>query len=386
VKPSDFELLGFSFNEKYYFDKALPFGASISCITFKRFARFLEFCVKLKMKSGKLIHYLDDFLGGNKTSDLCIQNLSHFKEVLAELGVPIAHEKTEGPSEVLVYLGLELNSDEMTVSIPKSKINEVILKIQEILANKKTTLNKMQSLIGSLNFCCRAIIVGRPFIRRLINAIFGLTKKYHHIRIKKDIRLDLEMWLYFLKNFNGISVFHDRFWITNEDVQLYSDSAGGQDLGFGLYFKGHWCHDKWPQSWHTSGFTSDITVLELFPILVALYIWGSELVNKKIRFNCDNMAVVQIINKLSSKSEQVMCLVRCLALRCLNLNIIIKANHVPGRFNGICDALSRFQLTKFRELAPQADLNPCPVPGFLWNIFNQELDSFFAMGSQLTPT
>jgi hypothetical protein len=77
VKPSDFELLGFSFNEKYCFDKALPFGASISCSTFERFARFLEFCVKLKMKSGKLIHYLDDFLGGNKTSDLCIQNLSH---------------------------------------------------------------------------------------------------------------------------------------------------------------------------------------------------------------------------------------------------------------------------------------------------------------------
>jgi hypothetical protein len=194
------------------------------------------------------------------------------------------------------------------------------------------------------------------------------------------------MWLYFLKNFNGISVFHDRFWITNEDVQLYSDSARGQDLGFGLYFKGHWCHDKWPQSWHTRGFTSDITVLELFPILVALYIWSSELVNKIIRFNCDNMAVVQIINMLSSKSEQVMCLVRCLALRCLNLNIIINSNHVPGRFNGICDALSLFQLTKFRELAPQADLNPCPVPGFLWNIFNQELDSFFAMGSQLTPT
>jgi hypothetical protein len=50
------------------------------------------------------------------------------------------------------FSGLNLNSDQMTVSIPRSKINEVVLKIQEILANKKTTtLNKIQSLIGSLN-------------------------------------------------------------------------------------------------------------------------------------------------------------------------------------------------------------------------------------------
>jgi hypothetical protein len=282
IQPSDFELLGFRFNDKYYFDKALPFGASISCITFERFARFLEFSVKLKMKSGKLIHYLDDFLGGNKTTDLCIRDLNHFKDVFAELGVPIAHGKTEGPTEVLIFLGLELNTDQMTVRIPISKINEVVLKIKEILINKKTTLCKMQSLIGSLNFCCRAIIIGRPFIRRLINSICGLTKKYHRIRINKAIRLDLEMWLFFLNNFNGISVFHDRFWVTNEDVNLYSDSAGGQDRGFGLYFKGHWCHAQWPQVWHKRGITSDITALELFPILVALYIWGPDLVNKKL--------------------------------------------------------------------------------------------------------
>jgi hypothetical protein len=34
INPSDFELLGFCFKNKYYFNKALPFGASISCVTF----------------------------------------------------------------------------------------------------------------------------------------------------------------------------------------------------------------------------------------------------------------------------------------------------------------------------------------------------------------
>jgi hypothetical protein len=246
-----------------------------------------------------------------------------------------------------------------------------------MLAKPKTTLKKMQSLIGVLNFCCRAIAVGRPFCRRLINSICGLSKPHHHIHVKKEIRQDLAMWLVFLQNYNGVSVFKDRNWVSNDEIQLYSDSAGGLDMGFGIYFKGHWCHAKWPISWHTLKLTLDITLLELFPILVALFIWGSDLKNRKIRFNCDNEAVVHIINKLTSKSDRVMSLVRVLTLRCLQLNILVKASHVPGRENKICDSLSRFQLTRFRELAPDSDPNPCPVPDFLWNIFDQELENYY---------
>ena len=73
VKPTDFELLGFKFNDMFYFDKALPFGASISCSTFERFARFLEFAALTEMPGSHLIHYLDDFLGlGSNLSDMCL--------------------------------------------------------------------------------------------------------------------------------------------------------------------------------------------------------------------------------------------------------------------------------------------------------------------------
>ena len=41
-----------------------------------------------------------------------------------------------------------------------------------------------------------------------------------------------------------MSAFHDRFWVSNEDVQLYTDSAAGTGLGFGVYFHGKWAFDK----------------------------------------------------------------------------------------------------------------------------------------------
>lgn len=377
IKPADFELLGFCFENKFYFDKALPFGASISCITFERFSRFLEFTVKNKLKSGGLIHYLDDFLGADKHTESCKAALQIFQETMSELGVPLADEKTEGPTTILVFLGLELDTVHMTVRIPEQKIQEVIQKITEVLSHRKNTLKKMQSLIGSLGFCCRAIPMGRPFSRRLIDSICGLTKPFHRVRLKRTLRLDLNMWLAFLRDFNGLSLFHDKFWVSNEDVQLFTDSAGGEQLGFGIYFQGHWCHDRWPSEWHTNGITTDITALELFPIMAALFIWGPQLKNKKIKFNCDNKAVVHILNKLTSKSDRVMRLVRLITLQCLKLNIWIKSAHVPGSKNTICDYLSRSQLTKFRELAPDADLEPSRIPSFLWNVFNIEQDSFF---------
>lgn len=295
--------------------------------------------------------------------------MSVFKEKMTLLGVPIATEKTEGPKTKICFLGLEIDTEEMVIRIPVTKIHEIISKIEEILPRKKCKLKQLQSLIGSLNFACRAIVPGRPFCRRLINATCGLTKQHYHLRITSDMKKDLELWVQFFRNFNGISVFHDRFWVSNEDLQLYTDSAGGSGLGFGAYFAGKWAQGAWPQAWVQDGITSDITVLELFPLLVSLHIWGDKLCNKKIVFRVDNMAVVHIVNHMTSKSDRVMTILRAFTLLCLRLNVVAKAQHVLGIRNNICDSLSRFQLQRFRKLAPDADLLPTPVPDHLWNIF-----------------
>lgn len=370
VKIWDIELLGFKFEDRFYVDKCLPMGCSISCSHFERFSTFLEHHAKSKMSNGRLIHYLDDFLGGDKDWLGCESVMKGFEECLQGLSVPLATEKTEGPVEVLVFLGLELDSRQMVVRIPRQKIQEIVEKIRGILAASKTTLKAMQSLIGSLNFCCRAIVPGRPFCRRLINSICGLTKPHHHLRINKGIKLDLEMWLEFFENFNGISMFHDRFWVSSEDELLFTDSAAGK--GFGIYFKGHWAYAEWPKSWHELGVTADITTLELFPIFVSLHIWGGTLVKKKIRFMCDNMAVVEILNHMTSKSDMVMVILRQITLLCLEHSIVIKARHIQGTKNVLCDALSRLQVDKFRSLAPQADPDPQLVPNFVWGIFKAE--------------
>lgn len=377
IAPEDFDQLGFQFLDKYYFDKCMPFGCSISCATFEKFAKFLEFAIKRRSTAGLIIHFLDDFLmaGKHGTAD-CQVMLDHFTQCLNELSVPIASEKTEGPTTCIIFLGLEINSIEMTVRIPKEKLRELIDKILVVLKKEKTTLRSMQSLIGSLNFACRAVIPGRPFCRRLINSICGLTSPHHHLRITKDIRKDLEMWQTFLKHFNGVSVFHNSNWLTNIDVELYTDSAAGLGLGCAAYFAGKWTYGTWPIEWFEQGLVQDITVLELFPILVALKIWGDELCDKRLLFHCDNLSVVHIVNSMTSKSDKVMTLLRAITMCCLRLNIVIKAEHISGVKNVLTDSLSRLQIEKFRRLAPEAEEEPDRIPNHLWKIFNCERDHF----------
>jgi hypothetical protein len=77
-------------------------------------------------------------------------------------------------------------------------------------------------------------------------------------------------------------------------VCLFTDSTGGRDKGFGIYFQGKWAQGCWPKEWANNGILADITFLELFPVVISVHIWGIHLKNKKdnqtfrsSRISCD---------------------------------------------------------------------------------------------------
>ena len=63
-----------------------------------------------------------------------------------------------------------------------------------------------------------------------------------------------------------------------------------------------------------------------------------------------------------------MDLVRHLTLLTLRFNFCIRAEHIEGKRNDIAASLSRFQMDRFRELAPHANRDPCLVPSELLKI------------------
>ena len=80
---------------------------------------------------------------------------------------------------------------------------------------------------------------------------------------------------------------------------LFTDASGS--IGFAGVLNTEWFALRWdtvPELDH-----HQIAIKELFPIVLALEIWGRLLKNKKILFMSDNEAVVHVINKQSSREK-----------------------------------------------------------------------------------
>jgi hypothetical protein len=110
---------------------------------------------------------------------------------------------------------------------------------------------------------------------------------------------DLIMWLFFLKNHNGVSVFRDQLWVFTPDLELFTDAAGS--IGMGIYVNGKLGTSEVDNFFQEEANRNNITFLEFFPIVVALHLFGEELKNKRFVFHCDNIAVVEIINQQTNK-------------------------------------------------------------------------------------
>lgn len=116
----------------------------------------------------------------------CSQLMADFLEICSDLGVPLAKQKTIGPTTLLIYENLEIDTQNMTVKIPQEKRISLRSQMQSIAIQTKVTLKQLQELTSLLNFCVRAIPAGRAFLRRLYDASCGLKKPHHRRRVNNE--------------------------------------------------------------------------------------------------------------------------------------------------------------------------------------------------------
>ena len=182
------------------------------------------------------------FLSSANHIKSCDNELKAFLKTCDEIGVPMAPEKTVGPSCVLSFAGIELDTTKMEAWLPCDKLTKCRSPIHHFLHRKKVTLKELQSLIGLLNFTCSVIVPGGTFLRRLINLTVGIKRPRYFLRLNRKIRSDLQLWLIVIESYNGRSFFLDYIWLSSAKLHLYTDAAGllRQAAAFGS----HWFFGK----------------------------------------------------------------------------------------------------------------------------------------------
>ena len=356
VDPTDYNLLGFQWNSEFYYSKVMPMGGSSSCQTFESFSTSLEWIAKNKLNIPNVLHILDDFLFIVKAKSKCQKAVDDFSEFCHISGIPLVLAKTEGPATELPFAGIELDTVRMEARLPPDKIAKCRNQLNLFLKSKKVKLVEIQALIGLLNFACTVVRPGRPFLRRLIDLTIGLKYPAHRRRLTKEVKQDLLVWSTFLDNYNGRSFFISDYFMSSSTLHFYSDASTSH--GWGVIFQSHWSYGEWNleyKSWN-------IAILEFYPIVLAVYLWGSVLVNKSVVFHTDNEALVHVINKQTCKDPKLMLLLRRLVLKCLELNVVFTAVHIPGLKNIYADSLSRLQIDKFRNASSKLNMDLHPTP------------------------
>ena len=322
----------------------------------------MAWILHIKHAIANLVHYLEDFFTcGAANTDECVRNIERIIKVFENLGVPLAVYKLIGPVTVIIYLGIEIDSDDMVIRLPAEKLSELLDLLNVWHDHKKCTKRELLSLIGKLSFAAKVVQPGRIFLRRLIDLSTTVRELHHHISITRESRRDIEWWREFLPTWNAQSVIPELGWTASPDLELYTDAS---TVGYGAVYQTHWFTGKWPEPVTLNS----IPWKELFTIYAACFVWGPAWKGKKVLLHTDNEAATFLWDRKSSKCPHLMQLVRKLYLVAARNEFSVALEHISGSSNKMADLLSRLQVDAFRQMLPNAKQSPTELPPEVWDI------------------
>ena len=353
VHPADRHLLAMEWRGGIYIDTCLPFGLRSAPKLFNILADLLEW-ILCEQGVPYLLHYLDDYLTmGPPNSPMCNQNLQCLFEVCGMLGIPLAVEKVEGPSPVLEFLGICIDTVNMVIRLPEEKLRRTALVVQRWLHRRNATKREILSLVGVLQHAAKVVRPGRTFVSHMYGVAAAVDEMDFYTRLNVEFRSDLYWWHLFLGNWNGICFLPLP---SLPAFTIQTDASGA--WGCGGYLAGEWFQFAWDQEW----IAETIMAKELVPIVISCAIWGPQLYRQQVLFQCDNTGVVAAVQKGSAKEPTVTQLLRVLWFFVAYYNIHVTIEHIPGAHNTTADMLSRNIIQQFFASNPQASLLPSPVP------------------------
>jgi len=362
--PADRHLLAMKWKEKIYIDGCLPFGLRSAPKLFNILADLVSW-IAVEEGVSCIFHYLDDFLIiGPPHSSVCKQNLDTFMHLCYNLGIPLASEKIEGPSTSLSFLGITLDTARMEIRLPKDKLSRIQDTLQHWLRKKKATKREILSLVGLLQHATKVVRCGRTFMARLYATAAKVKELHFFTRLNKEFRSDLAWWHVFVQHWNGLSIIRASNITPIFEATIQTDASGL--WGCGAVHNHHWLQWKWPDIWTTK----DIMAKELVPVVLSFAVWGLSLVKQEVLLQCDNLSLVNAINKGSSKDPIVMHLLRCLWFFTAYFDIALTATHIPGADNTSADQLSRNNMMEFFLTNPNALKLPTPLPASILDIIS----------------
>lgn len=356
IAPKHQWLMGFNWNNQFYVETVLSFGLRTAPFLFNLFAEAWEWIIISYLRWKLIKHYLDDTMAVFPANT--IRALSQFKKdysLLCRLLGILENKDKDEEGTLVRFLGRMVNSTNFTVSIPHDKVDKVVALTSIAIKKQSMTLHEAQTLAGLLTFCSSAVQLGYVFCRRLWSFIATFKpewRKSYKRRIPQPVREDIIWWNSLFPTHNGIRFFDDS---NRRIVHLFADASV---LGMGAFYfdtvDSEVCDWKdyaaaLPQNNalalllpdHDPTTLFDINIYEITAMLRAFERWGRSWAGKLVILHSDSSTTQLGLIKQTLRAETQNEPLRQLLLLAAKHDIKIEPRHLPGKENGLADALSR---------------------------------------------
>lgn len=318
--------------QRYEFT-CLPFGYSLAPRVFTKVLK--PVIATLRFRGIRLVVFIDDILVIASSAQQCSDHLAEALALLRSLGFTINFKKSNlTPVSNIIYLGFLINSVSMKLFLPEDKISKVILACQQLVSSTKPTVRMVAHVTGLLVSAFPAVKFLRLYYRSLeqskTEALNSESDYDNVIALSQEALEDLHWIINNISAVNGTS-----FAIPAVNLYIESDASL---TGWGAVYEDHSASGRWT----VTKSTYHINYLELLAVFLALQSFVSSKRSIHVRVALDNTTAVAYINAMGGmKSPYLNSLTKSIWQWCIDRDIHISAQHIPGRTNVSADFLSR---------------------------------------------
>jgi hypothetical protein len=286
--------------------------------------------------------YIDDFAGVAASHKEAYEDFKCMQSLLHNLGLEEAKHKACPPSQRMIWLGLEFNTLDMTVSIPQDKMQEILSIVREWLPKKTATRTQLKSILGKLFFITQCCPPARMFLNRML-ATMRDCPPVGSTSLNEEFRKDLRWFSAYVSSTNGVFMIHED---QRAPVNIYVDScnSGGGGICEGQAYTHQYGDQLLEADIH-------INSLEAANAVAALKLWAPDLTGRLVHLYSDSSTAVAVMQMGRGRDPFLQTCAREAWLTAALHDITLEVRHIPGEeLLETADALSRQHLGgQFRE-------------------------------------
>ena len=214
--------LAFAFAHRMYRFKVLPFGLNIAPGCFTKI--FKPIVAYLRSMSIRVIIWLDDLLVISSDIATCVKHTTLIVSLLQSLGFSVNKEKSLlQPTQIIEYLGVIINSREMTLSLPTDKVKKIQSKADYLIQTKSCSARTFAGFLGLCTFSRIAVMEAPLHFRSLQKDLISCQQIVSG-------PLDYNMVVHL-----SPSAVEDLYWWKNQFLLCNSNSIVPPPIDFRLY-------------------------------------------------------------------------------------------------------------------------------------------------------